>query len=134
MKVKTLILIMAILCLLWGVGFILFPAPFWALYGLTLDEGGIYMARQLGVVFGMLGLVLWLVRNDVAGRALRRIALGLCIGNALGLVVALYGQLTANVSALGWLGVVTYLLLTLGFGYCLLKPSDPRLNVNVQRS
>ena len=129
MKVKTLMLIMALLCLLWGVGFILFPAPFWALYGLTLDEGGIYMARQLGVVFGMLGLVLWLVRDDVEARALRGIALGLCIGNALGLVVALYGQLTAGISALGWLGVVTYLLLALGFGYCLLKPTDPALSV-----
>ncbi len=129
MKVKTLILIMAILCLLWGVGFILFPAPFWALYGLTLDEGGVYMARQLGVVFGMLGLVLWLARNDLAARALRGIALGLCIGNALGLVVALYGQLTADISALGWVGVVTYLLLALGFGYCLLKPTDAALRV-----
>jgi hypothetical protein len=129
MKVKTLILIMALLCLVWGVGFILFPAPFWALYGLTLDEGGVYMARQLGVVFGMLGLVLWLVRNYAVARALRGIALGLCIGNALGFVVALYGQLTAGISVLGWLGVVTYLLLALGFGYYLAKPTRAQLKV-----
>jgi len=127
MKVKTLILIMALLCLVWGVGFILFPAPFWALYGLTLDEGGVYMARQLGVMFGMLGLILWLVRNDVAARALRGIALGLCIGNALGFVVALYGQLTAGISVLGWLGAATYLLLALGFGYHLARPADMSL-------
>lgn len=87
------------------------------------------MARQLGVVFGMLGLVLWPIRNDVAARALRGITLGLCIGNALGLVVALYGQLTADISALGWVGVVTYLLLTLGFDYCLLRPTDAALRV-----
>lgn len=128
MNAKTLILIMAALCLLWGVGFILFPLSFWALYGLTLDEGGVYMARQLGVVFTMFGLVLWLVRYDVEAHVLRKVSLGLCLGNALGFFVALYGQLTADLSALGWLGVATYLLLAVGFVYCLLKPTEAAMN------
>jgi hypothetical protein len=129
MKLRTLILIMALLCLVWGMGFLLFPLPFWALYGLTLDEGGVYMARQLGVVFGMLGLILWLARHDPGSIALRGIVLGLCAGNVLGFVVALYGQLTAGISALGWLGVATYLLLALGFGYYLVKPTRAQLKV-----
>lgn len=121
MKLTTLIVIMAVFSLVWGAGFILVPAFFWSLYGLDLDTGGVYMSRQLGVVFLMLGLILWLARGTRHPEALRAITLGLCVGNALGFVVAFYGQLTAGISALGWMGVACYLLLGLGFGYYLVK-------------
>ena len=121
MKLNTLILIMAILCLIWGIGFILLPVFFWSLYGLTLDAGGVYMSRQLGVVFFILGLILWLARKTQDSGALRVITIGLFIGNMLGFVVALIGQFSAGISVLGWVGVVSYFLLALGFGYYLVK-------------
>jgi hypothetical protein len=122
MKLKTLILIMAIFCLIWGAGFILLPLFFWSLYGLTLDVGGVYMSRQLGVVFFMLGMILWLARKVQDPVALRAITIGLFIGNTLGFVVALIGQFSAGISFLGWVGVVSYFLLALCFGYYLAKP------------
>ncbi|MBW6466323.1 MAG: hypothetical protein K0B06_07470 [Brevefilum sp.] len=121
MNLKILIIIMAIFSLVWGVGFILIPGLFGALYGFALDDGGIYMTRQLGVVFLMLGIILWLARQDTGSKSLRAIHIGLLIGNTLGAVVALVGQFTAPVSSLGWVGVVSYFVLALGFGYCLLK-------------
>ena len=122
MILKTLISIMAILCLIWGAGFILLPLFFWSLYGLTLDVDGVYMSRQLGVVFFMLGMILWLARKVQDPVALRAIAAGLFIGNTIGFVVALIGQFSAGISVLGWVGVVSYFLLALGFGYYLMKP------------
>ncbi len=121
MKVKTLIIIMALLSLIWGIGFILMPKFFWSLYGLSLDTGGVYMSRQLGVVFFILGLVLWLARNTQEALAVRAISLGLFVGNILGFVVALIGQFSAGISLLGWVGVACYLLLAAGFGVFLLR-------------
>ena len=124
MKLNTLIVIMALLSLIWGAGFILVPTFFWSLYGLALDAGGEYMSRQLGVVFFMLGLTLWLARRGKSPVALRAMTIGLFSGNALGFVVALIGQFNARISMLGWIGVVSYFLLALGFGYYLVRPAD----------
>lgn len=117
MKLKTLILIMALLSLLWGAGFLLLPGPMWSIYGLTLDANGIYVSRELGAVFFMIGLILWFARNDPSAQSLRAITLGLFMGNALGFVVTLIGQFSTDVNAMGWVGIVMYLLLALGFGY-----------------
>jgi hypothetical protein len=127
MKVNTLIVIMALLSLIWGAGFILIPTFFWSLYGLALDAGGEYMSRQLGVVFFMLGLILWLARKEQSPVALRAMTIGLFYGNVLGFVVALIGQFGAEISMLGWVGIVSYFLLALGFGYYLVRPVDSHI-------
>jgi hypothetical protein len=132
MKLNTLIIIMAVLSLVWGAGFLLVPTFFWSLYGLDLDAGGIYMSRQLGVIFFTLGLILWLARKDASPAGLRAIVTGLFFGNALGFVVALFGQLSAGISALGWLGAVSYLLLAVGFGYYMVNA--PREDIKVIRA
>lgn len=121
MLLRILIIIMAIFSLVWGLAFILMPGMAASLYGFSLDAGGVYMTRQLGVVFLMLGIIMWLAKNDPGSIALRAINIGLFIGNMLGAVVALVGQFTAPVSFLGWVGVISYFLLALGFGYCLFK-------------
>ena len=118
---KILIIIMAILSLVWGVAFILTPKFFWSLYGITLDSQGVYMSRQLGTLFMILGLILWFAKDDQGSVALHAIVLGLFLGNALGFILGLIGQLTVDISALGWVGVLSYLLLALGFGYAFLK-------------
>jgi Ca2+/Na+ antiporter len=124
MKLNTLILIMALLSLLWGAGFILLPEAMWSLYGLALDSNGIYVSRELGAVFFMLGMILWLARNITDSKTQRAMALGLFVGNALGFVVTLIGQFTTGVNAMVWVGAVLYALLALGFGYYALKPSN----------
>jgi xanthine/uracil permease len=124
-----LILVMGLFCLVWGAGFLLLPVQMWSLYGVPLDSQGVYMARMLGVVFFMLGLILWFARNDPGSQSSRAIVLGLFAGNLVGFIVALVGQLSAGISALGWLGVASYLFLGLGFGYFLLKPAGREMRV-----
>jgi len=125
MKLSILILIMALLSLLWGAGFILLPEAMWSMYGLTLNSNGIYVSRELGAVFFMLGVILWLARNIADSKTQRAIALGLFIGNVVGCIVTLVGQFSTGVNAMGWIGAVLYLLLALGFGYYALKvPSE----------
>jgi len=69
----------------------------------------------------MLGLILWLAKGDPGSIALRAIVVGLFVGNTLGFILSLIGQLSVEISPLGWVGVLSYLLLALGFGYTLLK-------------
>ena len=121
MKLNTLILIMALLSLFWGAGFILLPGLMWSMYGLTLNSSGIYISRELGTIFFMLGVILWFARNAPGSQALRAIVLGLFIGNALGFIVTMIGQFSSGVNAMGWVGAVLYLLLALGFGYYTIK-------------
>lgn len=123
MKLKTLILIMALLSLLWGAGFILLPTSMWSMYGLSLDSNGIYVSRELGAIFFMLGAILWFARNDPGVQARRAVATGLFVGNLLGCVVTLIGQFTTGVNVMGWVGAVMYALLALGFGYYALQAS-----------
>ena len=121
MKLSTLILIMALLSLVWGAGFILLPGSMWSMYGLALDSNGIYVSRELGTIFFMLGIILWFARKDPGSPALRAIVVGLFIGNALGFIVTLIGQFSSGVNAMGWVGAVLYALLAFGFGYYALK-------------
>ena len=122
MKLNILVLIMALFSLVWGAGFILVPVVALSLYGLSLNAGGVYISRELGTVFFMLGMILWFARKDPGSQALRGIVLGLFVGNAIGFVVTLIGQLSTEVSVLGWVGVLAYFLLALGFGYYSIKP------------
>ena len=121
MKLNILLLIMALFSLIWGAGFILVPVVALSLYGLSLNAGGVYISRELGTVFFMLGMILWFARKDPGSQALHGIVLGLFVGNAIGFVVTLIGQLSTEVSVLGWVGVLAYFLLALGFGYYLIK-------------
>ena len=123
MKLNTLILTMALLSLLWGAGFILLPEIMWSMYGLTLDSSGMYVSRELGTIFFMLGVILWFARKDPGSQTQQAIVLGLFIGNSLGFVVTLIGQFSTGVNAMGWVGAVLYLLLALGFGYYALQAS-----------
>jgi hypothetical protein len=53
----------------------------------------------------------------------RGIVLGSVLGSAAGLIVALMGQISGLVGALGWSTVLIYFLLLLGFGsFLIAKP------------
>jgi hypothetical protein len=94
-----------------------------SLYGITLDAGGIMMTRFLGACLIGIGLICWLDR-EADPEALQGITLALCIGDTVGFLVALLGQLSGLLNALGWVNVVIWLLLALGLGYFrFLKPS-----------
>ncbi|MFC1819902.1 hypothetical protein ACFLZG_02300, partial [Thermodesulfobacteriota bacterium] len=59
----------------------------------------------------------WCARKAEESEGRRAIILALFISDAIGFIVALIGQLSGAVNALGWSTVIIYLLLALGFGY-----------------
>jgi uncharacterized membrane protein YfcA len=109
--------IKAIICLVFGVCFVLIPKPILSLYGITLDPAGVYMTRLFGAAFILLSILLWFARKDPGSEALKALVLAVFIGDVIGFVIALLTQLTGLVNALGWLNIALYFLLALGFGY-----------------
>ena len=76
------------------------------------------MTQLFGAAFILLSILLWFARNAPGSDvALRAIVLAVFVGDTIGFIVALLGQLAKVANALGWITVALYLLLALGFGY-----------------
>jgi hypothetical protein len=117
MKLKTLMIINAIVAIVFGVTFVIVPAQAYSLYDITANEQLVYMGQLFGAALIGFALLTWMARNATDSDARRAIVLALFIANGIGFVVALIGQLSNVVNALGWSTVAIYLLLALGFGY-----------------
>jgi hypothetical protein len=107
----------AVLVILFGLAFVLLTAPLLALYGVSLSEAGEFISRLTGAAFIGVALVSWFAADAGPSQARDAILLGFGIGEAIGFVVALVGQLSGVVNALGWSTVILYLLFALGNGY-----------------
>jgi hypothetical protein len=123
MRFKTLMALKALACLVFGIALLLFPRALFSIFGITLDPGGMFPAREYGsALFGILMLT-WFARNAGDSDARTAIILALFIYDLLGFVVTLMARATGVLNMLGWLVAAIYLLFTFGFGYFLLfKP------------
>lgn len=117
MKLNTLFSINTVVAILFGIAFILIPAPLLSLYGVELNQAGLYIAQLLGTAFIGFGIVTWQARYASNSSALRAILLGIFLADILGFVITVFYQLRGIANSLGWSTAVIYLLLGLGFGY-----------------
>ena len=117
MKLKTLMTINAIVAIVFGVTFVIVPAQVYSLYDITPDAQLKYVGQLFGAALIGFALLTWMARNATDSDARRAIVLALFIADGIGFIVALIGQLSNVVNALGWSTVAIYLLLALGFGY-----------------
>ena len=123
MKLSTFLIFKSIVCLVFGLGFVVAPAAVGSIYEMTPDPDGIIMARFFGAVFIGIGLILWLCK-DADWNTLKGITLSLFIADIIGFIVALTGQLSGNVNTIGWFNVALWLIFVLGLGYYrFLKPA-----------
>ena len=121
MKLKTLLLIKAAVCLCIGIR-VLFVTDFtYSIFGATLAAGGIFAAREYGA--SMMGnlMLTWFARNAQKSDARWAIILALFIYDAVGFVITLIAVISGALNPLGWLIVALYLFFALGFGYFLLQ-------------
>ena len=124
MKLGTLFTINAVVTVVFGLAFVLVAGTLLSLYGITLSPGGLIVARLFGAALLGYAVLTWFARNAEESEARQAVVLALFIGDVVGFIVALLGQLSGAVNALGWSTVAIYLLLALGFGYFqFMKPS-----------
>jgi hypothetical protein len=121
MSFRTMMVIKAAACLVCGIPMLMAPELLMSLFGVTLDAGGILVARLYGAaILGNLMLT-WFGRNVAASDARRAICIHLLVYDAIGCVVAILATLSGVMNVLGWSVVLLYLFIALGFGYFLLK-------------
>jgi hypothetical protein len=114
-RLNTLLLVAGILALVFGLGFLLAPAALLPLYGLGTEPATVLMSRFFGAALVHLGAALYLVR-DVREPATRRgLVLAGVVGSLAGVAVALLGQLSGLVNAMGWSTVAIYGALLVGY-------------------
>jgi len=125
MKLNTLFTINTIVAGVFGLAFVLVPETAISFYGATLSPAGVLVARLFGAALFGYAVLSWFARNAGESEARNAIVLAIFVGDAIGFIVALLGQLSGVVNAFGWSTVVIYLLLALGFGYfTFVKPKN----------
>ena len=123
MKLSTFLLVKAIICFLFGIGYLVIPTTVGSWYDITLDSDGVIMSRFFAALLIGIGLILWLCK-DADWNLLKVITLSLCIADTIGFIVALVAQLTGLMNALGLIIVAIWFMLASGLGYFrFLKPA-----------
>jgi hypothetical protein len=110
-------MIAAVIAAAFGIAFVVASGPLLALYGITLDKAGTLIAQLFGALLIGLAVVNWLARDMTDPQGQQAVVLGNLVGDAVGFVLILIGQLGGIANALGWVNVALYLLLALGFAY-----------------
>ena len=116
MKIKTLFVINAIVTGLFGIAFLILPEQLIMLYG-NSNPSMEYIGQLYGSALIVFAFISWLVKDAQNDETLKAITLSFFIGDAIGFVVALIGQLEGVVNVLGWSTVAIYFILSIGFGY-----------------
>ena len=122
MKLNTFLSIVGIVAILYGAAFVTIPVALLAQYGITADPRMVLISRLFGAALINLGLLLWFARNTVDSQARKAIVLAGLVGDLVGLVAALQGQLRSLANALGWSTVLIYALFAIGFAYFQFAP------------
>jgi hypothetical protein len=122
MKLATLLSIVGVVAVLFGIGFVAAPAELLAQYGVTADRYTAFMSRLFGATLVQVGVLSWLARAIVDSLGRRAIVLSGLIAMAIGFVVSLHGMLNGIANALGWSTVLIYALFAIGFGYLQFGP------------
>ena len=120
MQFKTLMVIKALVCLVFGPLLLFAPDPLLILLGTTFGAGAALTAREYGAALMGNLMLTWFARHAGQSVARRAIILDLFVYDAIALIATLIILLTGGLNLLGWGIVFIYLFFTLGFGYFLL--------------
>ena len=120
MKLNAFMTITALVALIFGLGFILVPDFTIGLYGNTLGEVGVFVARYFGAALLGYAFLAWYNRNAASKGVLG----GFFAAMVLGLAVSLYDAFAGVHNTLVWLNVAVYFLLAVGFGNFTFMKSD----------
>jgi hypothetical protein len=125
MNLKTLMIIKAVICITFGCLLLLVPGFTYSLFGATLNDAGVFAAREYGAaLIGTLCLT-WYARNAAESQSRRAIILDLFIYDAIGVVITLIALFSGLFNPLGWGLLVIYLFFAAGYGYFWFKkPAD----------
>jgi hypothetical protein len=116
MNTRTVLTVGAVVFLLYGLATLFVSSIINPLYGFGTTASELLLTRFLGGALLGLGLINWLAK-DQDYSTLHPIFIGNLITDVVGLILALTGTLAGTLSAVGWVSVVLWLVLSLAFAY-----------------
>ena len=119
MKFKTLMIIKAIVCIVFGPILLFFPGPFIALLGLNLVPSTALMANLYGATVLGNFMPTWFARKAEPSPVRRAIIMHLFVYSLVALIVSLLFKFSGDLKNLGWFVVFIYFFFTIGYGYFL---------------
>ena len=118
MSLKNLFLVKATLSMIFGLSFIFFSSLSMDFFGvMELRAAGVLMGRLLGAALIGMAIIAWYAQSLGAGDGRSAIINGFIATDALGFILTLMAVLDGVINAIGWVTVVVYLILALGFIY-----------------
>jgi hypothetical protein len=112
---KMLVTISAAVCFGPAMLLLVMPGTLMAVYGLTLDAGGMFLGRVLGAVLVGLAIVFWRARSTREGELVRAAVWAGLLHNALLVIVILAGVLSGAIIWTGWPAAGLHVILAIGF-------------------
>jgi hypothetical protein len=116
-KLKQFLALASIITLINGVGYTLVPGALLPNYGIQSAPGTLLGFRLFGAALLTFGLILWFLRDSREWTALRGLLIGASVGNIVGVIVSARATISGVMNGAGWLFVLTYGLLLLGYLY-----------------
>jgi uncharacterized protein YjeT (DUF2065 family) len=121
MNYRIMFIVNALVAILFGLGFLFFPARVLGLFRTEAFVSTLLLSRFFGTAMLTLGLVLWFMKDVADENVQKVIGIALLFGAVTGLLVTALGTFASNavIRANGWLVIVVYVLFGLGYGYLL---------------
>lgn len=123
MKLRTLLIVNAIVLGCSGTLAVLLPSSVLSLYGVESGPAAQLMAQYAGLGSLVIAMVAWFSRNVNDAKAQKAIIFAFLITYILGVIVSVFGTISGTMT-IGWAVVGIYLLFALGYGYILFRPMN----------
>ncbi len=117
MTLQNMLLVNSAVSVFSSLALLLMPAAILDLFGMTASPTDKLMIQFFGAELLGTGLITLFALNTRELRSQRSLTLSFFIIDGIGFIVALGGMLTRVMNGLGWIVVLVFLLLALGFGY-----------------
>ncbi|MCJ7802100.1 MAG: hypothetical protein MUP82_07065 [Candidatus Marinimicrobia bacterium] len=124
MKLRTLMIIKAIVCLGFGPLLLFVPEQLLNILGADYSSGAALTAREYGAVLIGTMLLTWYARNSQKSSARKAIIIHLFVYDAIAFIATVILILNGSLNALGWGIAFVYIFFTVGYGYFLMQEKE----------
>lgn len=114
---NTLFLVYLIVEVIFGIGFLFFPAILMGPMGVTLDDTSTTFARMFGSLIISIPVLLFFARRTVNSEFKKGVIYSVCVYLFISTIILLIGQIKGQMNSLGWSIVILHLAFFLWFGY-----------------
>ena len=116
-NLKTIMTLKSNVTILSGVSMVFIPSIFFSLFGISLDPGGIMIARLYGAALFIFGLQLYFSRNAQISRSDFPGLVVTAVGDMIAVFATWSAQIHGVMNFLGWMLIAIYVLSAGLFGY-----------------